>query len=83
MLEAVDRLRDTGHRRRLHAHPGIPLRRTGQARSSMRIERCFVVEQNRDAQLRSLLAIETGIAARRDDVGARLRRDAAHRDGSS
>ena len=25
-------------------------------------ERCFVVEQNRDAQLRSLLAVETGIA---------------------
>jgi 2-oxoglutarate/2-oxoacid ferredoxin oxidoreductase subunit alpha len=25
-------------------------------------ERCFVVEQNRDGQLRSLLAIETGIA---------------------
>jgi 2-oxoglutarate ferredoxin oxidoreductase subunit alpha len=25
-------------------------------------ERCFVVEQNRDAQLRALLAIETGIA---------------------
>ena len=25
-------------------------------------ERCFVVEQNRDAQLRSLLAIETGVA---------------------
>ena len=29
-------------------------------------ERCFVVEQNRDAQLRSLLAIETGVA--RDDM---------------
>jgi 2-oxoglutarate ferredoxin oxidoreductase subunit alpha len=29
-------------------------------------ERCFVVEQNRDAQLRSLLAIETGLA--RDDM---------------
>ena len=25
-------------------------------------ERCFVVEQNRDGQLRSLLAIETGVA---------------------
>ena len=24
-------------------------------------ERCFVVEQNRDAQLRSLLTIETGV----------------------
>ena len=29
-------------------------------------ERCFVVEQNRDAQLRSLLAIETGVC--RDDM---------------
>jgi len=25
-------------------------------------EHCFVVEQNRDAQLRSLIAIETGVA---------------------
>jgi 2-oxoglutarate ferredoxin oxidoreductase subunit alpha len=25
-------------------------------------ERCFVVEQNRDAQLRSLISIETGVA---------------------
>ena len=25
-------------------------------------ERCYVVEQNRDGQLRSLLAIETGVA---------------------
>jgi 2-oxoglutarate/2-oxoacid ferredoxin oxidoreductase subunit alpha len=28
-------------------------------------ERCFVVEQNRDAQLRSLIAIETGAAIER------------------
>jgi 2-oxoglutarate ferredoxin oxidoreductase subunit alpha len=28
-------------------------------------ERCFVVEQNRDAQLRSLIAIETGVAPER------------------
>jgi 2-oxoglutarate ferredoxin oxidoreductase subunit alpha len=25
-------------------------------------DRCFVVEQNRDAQLRSLISIETGVA---------------------
>jgi 2-oxoglutarate/2-oxoacid ferredoxin oxidoreductase subunit alpha len=31
-----------------------------------RHERCFVIEQNRDAQLRSLLAIELGIP--RDDM---------------
>jgi 2-oxoglutarate ferredoxin oxidoreductase subunit alpha len=27
--------------------------------------RCFVVEQNRDAQLRSLISIETGVAIER------------------
>ena len=30
-------------------------------------ERCFVVEQNRDAQLRSLISIETGVAIERMD----------------
>jgi 2-oxoglutarate ferredoxin oxidoreductase subunit alpha len=30
-------------------------------------ERCFVVEQNRDAQLRSLIAIETGVAIEKMD----------------
>ena len=30
------------------------------ARSSRRTSACFVVEQNRDGQLRTLLAIETG-----------------------
>jgi 2-oxoglutarate ferredoxin oxidoreductase subunit alpha len=29
-------------------------------------ERCYVVEQNRDGQLRSMIAMETGIA--RDDM---------------
>jgi len=33
-------------------------------------ERCFVIEQNRDGQLRTLLAIETGIA--RDDLSSIL-----------
>ena len=33
-------------------------------------ERCFVVEQNRDGQLRSLLAIETGVA--RDSMASIL-----------
>ena len=34
----------------------------------------FVVEQNRDAQLRSLLMLETGIAGREARIGALLRR---------
>ena len=34
----------------------------------------FVVEQNRDAQLRSLLMLETGVAGREARVGALLRR---------
>jgi 2-oxoglutarate/2-oxoacid ferredoxin oxidoreductase subunit alpha len=38
----------------------------------------FVVEQNRDAQLRSLLILETGVSERLLS-GARLRRDAAER----
>ena len=34
----------------------------------------FVVEQNRDGQLRSLLTLETGVADRADGIGALLRR---------
>ena len=39
----------------------------------------FVVEQNRDAQLRSLLMLETGVARREARVGALLRRLPAER----
>ena len=39
----------------------------------------FVVEQNRDAQLRSLLMLETGVAGREAGVGALLRRLPAER----
>ena len=39
----------------------------------------FVVEQNRDAQLRSLLTLETGVADREARVGALLRRLPAER----
>jgi len=61
VLEALDRLRAAGHSvdyMRIRAFP-FP--------SSVREfidahEQCYVVEQNRDGQLRSLLAIETGIA---------------------
>ena len=56
--------RRIGRRRRagrLHARPGIPLRRR-RPRVRREHEHCFVVEQNRDAQLRSLIAIETGVS---------------------
>jgi 2-oxoglutarate/2-oxoacid ferredoxin oxidoreductase subunit alpha len=43
----------------------------------------FVVEQNRDAQLRSLLILETGVAASGCALHPRLRRDAAQRAPSS
>ncbi len=61
VLEAVDRLRASGLHvdyMRLLAFPFPP-----SVRSFIESHaRCHVVEQNRDGQLRSLLAIETGIA---------------------
>ena len=59
--EAVDILRADGvsaDYMRIRAFPFGP----GVAEFLNAHERCFVVEQNRDGQLRSLLAIETGIA---------------------
>ena len=61
MLEAVDRLRAEGiaaDYMRLKAFPFS----AAVGEFIERHERCFVVEQNRDAQLRSLLQLETGIA---------------------
>jgi 2-oxoglutarate ferredoxin oxidoreductase subunit alpha len=59
--EAVQRLRQSGHRvdyMRIRAFPFAPsVRAFIEAHPS-----CHVVEQNRDAQLRSLLALETGLA---------------------
>jgi 2-oxoglutarate/2-oxoacid ferredoxin oxidoreductase subunit alpha len=62
--EAVDRLREKGvplDYMRIRAFP------FGEAVSSFLAshKRCFVVEQNRDAQLRSLLQLETGVARER------------------
>ena len=61
VLEALDRLRAAGHSvdyMRIRAFPFPP-----SVRDFIEThERCYVVEQNRDGQLRSLLAIETGIA---------------------
>jgi 2-oxoglutarate ferredoxin oxidoreductase subunit alpha len=61
VVEAIDTLRESGipaDYMRVRAFPfGRPVADFIDAH-----ERCFVVEQNRDAQFRSLLAIETGIA---------------------
>jgi 2-oxoglutarate ferredoxin oxidoreductase subunit alpha len=61
VTEAIDRLRDAGiaaDYMRIRAFPFA--RAVGEFIEAH--ERCFVVEQNRDAQLRLLLAIETGVA---------------------
>jgi 2-oxoglutarate/2-oxoacid ferredoxin oxidoreductase subunit alpha len=61
MQEAVERLRDEGisvDYMRIKAFPFSSV--VSEFIESH--ERCFVVEQNRDAQLRSLIQIETGIA---------------------
>jgi 2-oxoglutarate/2-oxoacid ferredoxin oxidoreductase subunit alpha len=61
VLEAVDRLRQDGRSvdyMRVRAFPFAPSIRAFIESHS----RCYVVEQNRDGQLRTLLAIETGIA---------------------
>jgi 2-oxoglutarate ferredoxin oxidoreductase subunit alpha len=61
VLEAIDRLRAAGQSvdyMRIRAFP-FP----ASVRSFIDAhERCYFVEQNRDAQLRTLLAIETGVA---------------------
>ena len=69
VLEAVDRLRADGHSvdyMRIRAFPFAPSVR-GFIEAH---DRCFVVEQNRDGQLRTLLAIETGLA--RDSMSSVL-----------
>jgi len=61
VLEAVDRLRaggDSVDYMRIRAFPFAP----GVRAFIESHPRCYVVEQNRDGQLRSLLAIETGVA---------------------
>jgi 2-oxoglutarate ferredoxin oxidoreductase subunit alpha len=61
VLEGVDRLRGEGRSvdyMRVRAFPFSPSVREFLESH----DRCYVIEQNRDGQLRSLLAIETGIA---------------------
>ena len=60
VLEAVDRLREQGLGVDFLRVRGFPFAAAvGEFIRSH--ERCFVVEQNRDAQLRTLLAAETGV----------------------
>jgi len=61
VLEAVDRLAEQGVRADYLRVRGFPF--APEIAEFVRShELCFVVEQNRDAQLRSLIALETGIA---------------------
>jgi 2-oxoglutarate ferredoxin oxidoreductase subunit alpha len=61
MLEAVDRLRESGIAVDYMRIRGFPFSAT-VAEFINGHEHAFVVEQNRDGQLRSMIAIETGIA---------------------
>jgi 2-oxoglutarate ferredoxin oxidoreductase subunit alpha len=64
VLEACDRLRDGGMAMDYLRVRGFPFR--PEVRDFLLAhERVFVVEQNRDAQLRSLLILETGVAPER------------------
>ncbi len=61
VMEAVDRLRALGHAidyMRIRAFPFAESVRDFVSAH----EECYVIEQNRDGQLRSLIAIETGLA---------------------
>jgi 2-oxoglutarate ferredoxin oxidoreductase subunit alpha len=59
-IEAVDRLRENGIALDYMRIRGFPFSDVVSTFLQTH-ERCFVVEQNRDAQLRSLLTIETGV----------------------
>ena len=61
VLEALDRLRELGIGLDYLRVRGFPFgSRVTEFLESH--DRCFVVEQNRDSQLRTLLAAETGVA---------------------
>ena len=78
-IEALDQLAKDGVARRLHARARVPVRRRRAASSSSRTTTNFVVEQNRDGQLRNLLTLETGVPDGAAGVGALLRRVPAER----
>ncbi len=61
MREALDQLADAGIAADFLRVRGFPF--VDEVRDFVEShEHCFVVEQNRDAQLRSLIAIETGLS---------------------
>jgi 2-oxoglutarate ferredoxin oxidoreductase subunit alpha len=64
VIEGLDRLREQGMQLDFCRIRGFPF---GQAVRNFvnEHERCIVIEQNRDGQLRSLLIIETNVAGER------------------
>ena len=58
--EALDLLAERGVVGRFHARPRLPVRSSVEAFLAEH-DFCFVIEQNRDAQLRSLLTLETSV----------------------
>ena len=69
VMEAVDRLRRSGASVDYMRIRAFPFPQSVRAFVESH-ERCFVVEQNRDGQLRTLIAIETGLA--RDSIASIL-----------
>ena len=67
------------HPRRRAARARVPVQRRGRPNSSPRTTTVFVIEQNRDAQLRMLLVNEQRDRPRAPRAGAALRRHADHR----
>ena len=61
-VEALDLLAQRRHRPRLHARARLPVRRRGASFLESH-DVNFIVEQNRDGQLRNLLMLETGVPA--------------------
>ena len=78
MREALDTLDRERHRARRAAAARVSVPGVGAPSSSPRTTTVFVVEQNRDAQMRTLLVNELDIDPARLIAGAALRRHADH-----
>ena len=72
--EAVDVLGRARHRRRLHAHPRLPVRRRRSRRSWPRTIASSSSSRTATRSCASLLTLETGVAEGQAALGARLRR---------
>ena len=59
--EALDLLERDGRQGQRAAHQGLPVHARGGVASAPCTSACFVVEQNRDAQMRSLLMTEANV----------------------